>query len=60
MQGRNGDADRANGLLDTVREEKSGTKEEGSINTPPCVKEMAGETVWDYAGSPAWCSVMTT
>ena len=59
MQGKNGDADRVNGLLDTVREEKSGTKGDGSIYTPPSVKQTAGETVRDYAGSPAGCSVTT-
>ena len=43
----------------TQREEKSGTKGEGSIYTPPSVKQTAGETVRDYAGSPAGCSVTT-
>ena len=45
MQGRNGDEDVENGLVDTVREGDSGTNGESSINiyTLPCVKQIACE-----------------
>ena len=45
FQGRNGDADIENRLLDTVGEEESGTSRESSIDkyTLSCVKQIAGE-----------------
>ena len=45
MQGRNGDRDIENGLVDTGREGKSGMNRERSIDTytRSCAKQIAGE-----------------
>ena len=62
MQRRNGDADIYNGLVDTVREEKSGTNGESRINniyTLPCVKQIVNEKLLYNTGSPAWHPVVT-
>ena len=61
MQGRNGDRDIENGLVDTGREGESGMNRESSIDTytRSCVKQIAGEKLLYNTGSPAWCSVMT-
>ena len=62
MQGRNGDADVENGLVDTVRERKSGMNGESSIRiyTVPCVTWRAGKKLLSNTGSPAWSTVMTS
>ena len=58
MQGRNGDADVENELVNMVgkgeRERESGMNGESSINI-----WIAGEKLPYNTGSPAWCSVMT-
>ena len=61
MQGRNGDEDIENGLVDIVEEGKSGMNGESSINiyTLPCVKQIADEKLLYNTGSQTWCSVMT-
>ena len=61
MQGRTGDADIENGLVDIVAEGKSGMNGESStdIYTLPCVKQTAGEKLLYETGSPAWPSLMT-
>ena len=55
MQGRNGDTDVENGLVDTVGEGKSGMNRESSLDIYilPCVKEIAGEKLLYNTGSPA-------
>ena len=60
MQGRTGDTVVENGLVDTVREGKSGMNGESSINTHTlsCVKRIADEKLLYNKGSPIWCSVM--
>ena len=59
MQGRNGDADVENGLVDAVGEGESGMNGESSIDIyiPPCVKQTAGEKLLYNTGSPAWHSL---
>ena len=54
MNGRSGDADVENGLMDTVGEGKSGMNREGSINinTLSCLKWIAGEKLLHKTGSP--------
>ena len=61
MQGRNGEADAANGIADTVGEGVRGRNEERSINiyTLSCVKWIVGEKVLYNTGSPVWYFVMT-
>ena len=59
MQGRNGDADIENGLVDTMGKGESGMNGDSSINiyTLPCVKQISGEQ-WLYnTGIPAWQSL---
>ena len=61
MQGRTGDADIENGLVDTVREGESGIDGENSINvyTLSGVRWIAGAKLLCSTGNPVWCSVMT-
>ena len=61
MQGRNGDANAENRLVDTVREGESGADGENGIGifVSPYVKLIAGEKLLYNTGSRAWCSVMT-
>ena len=61
LQGRNGDPDVENRLVNTVREGKSGMNGETSINiyTWSYVKWIAGEELLCYTGSPVWLSVRT-
>ena len=61
LQGRNGDTDVENRLVNTVREGKSGMNGETSINiyTWSYVKWIAGEELLCNTGSPVWLSVMT-
>ena len=54
MQGRNGDTDTENRLLDTVGGGESGTNGEGSVDM---CKMLAGRTLLCNTGSPAWRSV---
>ena len=60
MNGRNGDADVENGLMEQLGRE-SGVNREGSINiyTLSCLKWIAGEKLLHNTGSPVWCSVIT-
>ena len=60
LQGRNGDDDVENRLMDTVEERESGVNGESSLDifTIPCVKYIAGEKSLNKTGSPAWHSVM--
>ena len=53
MQGKNGDTDVKNGLVDPVGEGESGTYGDSSINiyTLSCVKWVVGEKL---TGSPVW------
>ena len=61
MQGRNGDSDIENGLVNTVGKGESGTNRESSVDiyTLPGVKQIAGKKLLCNTGSPAWHSVMT-
>ena len=61
MQGRNGNTDLENRLVDTAGEEKRGTNGESRINiyTLPREKRIAGKELLYNTGSPAWHSVMT-
>ena len=61
LQGRNGDSDKENGLVDPVGEGESGTNGESSIDiyTLPCIKQISDEKLLYNTGSPAWHSVMT-
>ena len=61
MQGKDGDADVENGLVDTVGERGSRMNGESSINiyTLSCVKWIVGEKLLYNTGSPVWCPVMT-
>ena len=60
MQGRNGDADVENGLVDTVGEGESETNGETiNIYTLSGVRWIVGEKLLCSIGSPVWCSVMT-
>ena len=61
MQGRNGEADVENELVDTVGERASGTSGKSSINicTLLCVKWIVRKKLLYNTGSPVWCSVMT-
>ena len=61
LQGRNGDSDKENGLVDPVGEGESGTNGESSIDiyTLPCVKQISDEMLLYNTGSPAWHSGMT-
>ena len=60
MQGRNGDADIENGLVDRVGEGETGTNGQSNtdIHTPPCVKQIAGEKLLHNTGSTAKFSIM--
>ena len=55
MQGRNGDADVENGLVDTVREGERGVNGENStdIYTLSCVKQIAGGSLLHNTGRPS-------
>ena len=57
MQGRNGDTDIENKLVDPVGEGESRTTGESSIDvdTPLCVKQIASGKLLYNTGSPAWC-----
>ena len=61
MQGRTGDADIENGLVDTVGEGESGIDGEGSVNvyTLSGIRWIAGAKLLCSTGNPVWCSVMT-
>ena len=58
MQGRNGNANIENRLTDTVREGKSGTNGESSIDiyTLPCMTLIAGEKLQALCDLERWCS----
>ena len=60
FQGKSGDADKENGLVNTVAEGESGTNRESSIDiyTLSCVKYIASGMLLYNTGSPAWCSVI--
>ena len=62
MQGRNGEADVENGLVDTVGQGKSRRNRESSINvyTLSGLKWIAGEKLLCTTMNPIWCSVMTS
>ena len=57
LQGRNGDTDIENKLVDPVGEGESRTTGESSIDvdTPLRVKQIASGKVLYNTGSPAWC-----
>ena len=59
MQGRNGNTDVENGLVDMEEEGESGTNRESSINiyTLLCVKWIVSENLLYHTGSLAWCFV---
>ena len=61
MQGRNGNTDVENGLVDMEEEGESGTNRESSTNIYilPGVRRTAGEKLPCATGSPVWLSVMT-
>ena len=61
LQGKNGDTDVENGLVDTVWEGVSGTNGESSIDvyTLLCGKWIVGEKLLYNTGTSVWCSVMT-
>ena len=61
MQGKNGEADVENELVDTVGETASGTSGKSRINiyTLLCVKWIVRKKLLYNIGSPVWCSVMT-
>ena len=61
MEGRNGDTDTENRLVDTAGEGKSGMNRESSLDIYilPCVNEIAGEKLLYNTGSPTWHSVTT-
>ena len=61
FEGRNGDADMENRIVDTVREEQGRMNWENNIDiyTPPCAQQIADKKLLSNTGSPAWCSVMT-
>ena len=63
LQGRNGDADVWNGLMDTVGKAENGMNGESSIDIytyiQPCVKLIADDKLPYNSGNPVWCSVLT-
>ena len=61
MQGRSGDTNVENGLVDTVEERLSGLNGESSINiyTVSGVRWIADKKLLCSTGSPVWGSVMT-
>ena len=61
MQGKNGDANVENRLVDSVGEGENGIHRENSIDmyTLSCVKQIASGKLLYSTGSSAWCSVMT-
>ena len=61
FQGRNGEADTENRLVDIVGEEEGGTKWKSSIETcsKPYVRQLASGKMLYNAGSSPQCSVTT-
>ena len=61
MQGKDGDRDMENGLVDTVGEGESGMNEGSSINiyTLSEIRWIAGEKLLCSTESPVWGSVIT-